>query len=52
MAERDDDISTTITPTATAEPTSTCGMWLAAAEELITLVEDDWFRWRIGIGGR
>jgi hypothetical protein len=21
-----------------------CGLWLAAAEELITLVEADWFR--------
>jgi hypothetical protein len=44
MAERDDDVSLTITPAAATEPRSMCGMWLAAAEELITLVEADWFR--------
>ena len=44
MAERGDDISMTITPAAVAEPASTCGNWLAASEELITLVEADWFR--------
>ena len=44
MAGRDDDIALTITPAAATEPRSTCGKWLAAAEELITLVEADWFR--------
>lgn len=44
MAEREDEISMTITPAAAKEPTSMCGKWLMAAEELITLVEADWFR--------
>ncbi len=44
MTERDDDVSLTITPAAATEPSSMCGQWLAAAEELITLVEADWFR--------
>jgi hypothetical protein len=43
MAEQEDDIPLTITATAPAEPVSMCGHWLAAAEELITLVEADWF---------
>ena len=48
-----DDIPLTITPAASAEPVSMCGKWLAAAEELITLVEADWFRvadWYRGAG--
>ena len=44
MAEQDNDIPLTITPAAPTEPASMCGRWLAAAEELITLVEADWFR--------
>jgi hypothetical protein len=44
MAEQEDDIPLTITATAPAEPVSMCGRWLAAAEELISLVEADWFR--------
>ena len=52
-AQEDDDIPLTITPVASAEPVSMCGKWLAAAEELITLVEADWFRvadWYRGAG--
>lgn len=43
MAEREEDVPLTITPAAADEPKSVCGLWLAAAEELITLVEADWF---------
>lgn len=44
MAEQEQGVQLTITPAAASEPVSTCGKWLAAAEELITLVETDWFR--------
>jgi len=44
MAERDEDSPEAITRAAPEEPASMCGKWLAAAEELITLVEADWFR--------
>jgi hypothetical protein len=44
MAEQDEAVPLAITPAAAPEPVSTCGKWLAAAEELIMLVEADWFR--------
>ncbi|MEJ7783292.1 MAG: hypothetical protein WKF96_00725 [Solirubrobacteraceae bacterium] len=44
MAEREDEVAETITRVAADEPASTCGKWLAAVEELITLIEADWFR--------
>jgi hypothetical protein len=55
MAEQGEEVSLAITPAAAREPASTCGQWLAAAEELITLVEADWFRvadwYRSGVPG-
>ncbi len=44
MAERDEAVPEAITRAAAVKPLSTCGQWLAAAEELITLIEADWFR--------